>query len=287
MSDRPGRPVAPAPDHRRWHINTDLLMCDAAGFRIAYVINPYMDPARQPDPPVAIAEHEAIARAHRAAGRNVTCLTSAPDCPDMVFTANAALVAGDRVLLGNPPAARRAELPHFASWFADRGYVVLDSPYAFSGQGDALVCGDVLLAGYGQRTDRRVHPVLADLFGYRVVPLHTVGDRWYDLDLAVAVIDRDTLAYVPAALDDASVRRLHDLGPALVEVGTEEAHEFALNLVSDGTTVTMTTGAPRFAAQLRERGKVVVELDTAQLRKGGGGIRCTALTLDNPLPRGA
>jgi N-dimethylarginine dimethylaminohydrolase len=52
-----------------------------------------------------------------------------------------------------------------------------------------------------------------------------------------------------------------------------------LNLISDGTTVTMTSGAPRLAAELRERGLHVVELDTTELRKGGGGVRCTALTL--------
>ncbi len=49
-----------------------------------------------------------------------------------------------------------------------------------------------------------------------------------------------------------------------------------------GTTVTMTRGAPRLAAALRDRGLHVVELDTTQLAKGGGGVRCTALTLDNP-----
>ncbi|NUO57809.1 MAG: amidinotransferase, partial [Hamadaea sp.] len=29
----------------------------------------------------------------------------------------------------------------------------------------------------------------------------------------------------------------------------------------------------------------VIELDTTELAKGGGGVRCTALTLDNPPPR--
>nr|WP_238589955.1 hypothetical protein [Pseudonocardia sp. AL041005-10] len=46
----------------------------------------------------------------------------------------------------------------------------------------------------------------------------------------------------------------------------------------------MTQGAPRLAATLRERGFDVVELSTTELRKGGGGVRCTALTLDNTCP---
>ena len=49
----------------------------------------------------------------------------------------------------------------------------------------------------------------------------------------------------------------------------------------------MTSGAPRLAADLRARGFTVVELDTTELHKGGGGVRCTALTLDTPARRQA
>ncbi|WP_372343061.1 hypothetical protein [Streptomyces sp. KL116D] len=44
---------------------------------------------------------------------------------------------------------------------------MLDAPYDFSGQGDALPCGSLLFAGYGQRTDRRMHGVLADVLRVR------------------------------------------------------------------------------------------------------------------------
>jgi N-dimethylarginine dimethylaminohydrolase len=44
----------------------------------------------------------------------------------------------------------------------------------------------------------------------------------------------------------------------------------------------MTSGAPQLGGQLRARGLAVVELATTELRKGGGGVRCTALTLDTP-----
>ena len=265
-------------------MNTELLMCDAGHFRIDYVINPYMSTDCQPDRLAALAEHEAIEKAHAGAGRLISHMDSAPECPDMVFTANGAMVSGRRAVLGAPPQARRPEIPYFRAWFEEHGYEVHDAPYPFSGQGDALVCGTLLLAGYGQRTDRRMHPVLADLLGYRVVPLRTISEQWYDLDLAVAVIDRHTIAHCPQALDTASNHRLRDLGLDLIEVAPAEAAEFALNLVSDGSTVTMPTGAPRLAAELCERGFDVTELDTTELRKGGGGIRCTALTLDNPSP---
>ena len=266
-------------------MNKALLVSDAAHYRVDYEINPYMHTAVQPDQAAALAEHEGIIAAHRAAGRRIEYVASAPECPDMVFTANAAVVSGNRAVLGAPPPERKSELPYFQEWLINHDYEILEAPYPFSGQGDALVCGDLLLAGYGQRTDRRMHALLARELGYQVVPLRTVSPRWYDLDLAVGVVEPGrTLAYCPQALDEPSRRRLRGLGLDLIEVDVQEAARFALNLISDGTTVTMTKGAPRLAAALRERGLRVVELDTTELAKGGGGVRCTALTLDNPLP---
>ncbi|MCK8675986.1 MULTISPECIES: arginine deiminase-related protein [Streptomyces] len=263
-------------------MNSELLVSDASHFRVDYQINPYMDPTVQPDTEAALAEHQAIVAAHLAAGRKIQYVPSAPECPDMVFTANAAVIRGEVAVLGNPPRERKTEIPYFRAWLEDHRYEIVEAPYAFSGQGDALACGDLLLAAYGQRTDGRMLPLLADELGYEVVPLRTAGERWYDLDLAVGVISPDTLAYCPEALDAPSLRTLRGLGLELIRVAPEEAARFALNLVSDGATVTMTQGAPRLAAELRERGLEVVELDTTELAKGGGGIRCTALALDNP-----
>jgi N-dimethylarginine dimethylaminohydrolase len=263
-------------------VNSELLVSDANYYRVDYVINPYMDATVQPDAQAALAEHQAIVAAHLAAGRKIEYLPSAPECPDMVFTANAAVIRGNRAVLGLPPRERRAEIPYFKEWLEDRMYDVVAAPYAFSGQGDALACGDLLLAAYGQRTDERMLTVLARELDYEVVPLRTVSSRWYDLDLAVGVIAPGLLAYCPEALDAGSLRTLRGLPADLIEVSVEEASRFALNLVSDGTTVTMAQGAPDLAATLRDHGLKVVELDTTELSKGGGGVRCTALTLDNP-----
>lgn len=261
-------------------MNSELLVSDTAHFRVDYEINPYMHIGAQPRPEAAAAEHRAIVAAHLAAGPKVEYLPSVPECPDMVFTANAAAVGGGRAVLGSPPPERRAEIPHFREWLTGRGIEAVEAPYAFSGQGDALAFGPLLLVGHGQRTDERMLPVLARELRREVVPLRTAGARWYDLDLAVGVIGDGTLAYCPEALDARSRDTLRALGADLVEVSVEEAGRFALNLVSDGTTVTMARGVPRLAAELRDRGLEVVELATTELAKGGGGIRCTALTLD-------
>ena len=263
-------------------MNSRLLVSDAENFRIDYEINPYMATGDQPDTALAVAEHKAIVEAHLNAGRAVEHVPSEPECPDMVYVANAALVRGGRAVLGNPPRARRPETRHHRRWLELLGLEVLEVPYSFSGQGDALPCGDLLFAGSGWRTDPRTHDLLGRLLGYEVVPVSTVSELWYDIDLAVAPLDAGTVAYCPQVIDEPSRRRIASLGLDLVEVSPAEAQRFALNLVSDGSSVTMSCGAPAFAAELRARGFAVSELETAQLAKGGGGVRCTSLTLDNP-----
>jgi N-dimethylarginine dimethylaminohydrolase len=261
-------------------MNDHLLVSDAEHFRVDYEINPYMSIADQPDHAAAVSEHRAIVEAHRSAGRIVEHLPSVPGHPDMVFTANAALVSGRTAVLANLPAPRQPESPHHRAWLKESGFRVVEAPYAFSGQGDALPCGTLLLAAHGQRTDRRMHELLSEELDYEVVSLRTVGPQWYDLDLALAVVDDPhTLAWCPQAFDAPSRAVLRGLGLELIEVSPAEAARFALNLVSDGRTVTMTDRAPQLAATLRARGLCVVELPTTQLAKGGGGIRCTALTL--------
>ena len=262
-------------------MNKTLLVSDADNFSVEFEINPYMHKVDQPDWDLAVVEHEAIVAAHLNAGRRTEYIPTVSGCPDMVYTANAALVRGGRAMLAQLPPEREPELPHFRRWFLERGYDVVDAPYQFSGQGDALAFGSRLFAGSGWRTDAAVHPVIADTLGYDVVPVHTISDRWYDIDLAIAVITPETVAWCPEAFDPRSRSTIRELsGVELIEVSLEEAELFALNLVSDTDTVTMTTGAPELAQTLRDRGFRVVELSTEQLKKGGGGVRCTALALD-------
>ncbi len=262
-------------------MNRHLLVSDADNFSVEFEINPYMHKVDQPDWGEAVREHEAIVSAHVGAGRTVEYIPTVSGCPDMVYTANAALIRGGRAILSRLPAEREPETPHYRRWLTEHGYQIVDAPYRFSGQGDSLAFGSRLFAGSGWRTDPAMHRVIAETLGYEIVPVRTISDRWYDIDLAIAVITPETIAWCPEAFDAASGRAIRELaGIELIDVSIDEAEKFALNLVSDGTTVTMTTGAPRLRESLRNRGYQVIELRTEELKKGGGGVRCTALALD-------
>lgn len=263
-------------------MNKHLLVSDANNFSVDYEINPYMHAGDQPDKAIAIQQHEAFMQAHRDAGRTLEYMPSVPGLPDLVYTANSGLTRGKKVILSLFPPERQPETPHFRKWYQEHGFEVIEPPYRFSGQGDALPCGNYAICGTGWRTDARMHQFIADNLGYEVVPVQTVSDEWYDIDLAVAIISPTLIAFCKEAVEPESYDRLTSIpGVDYLLVSLEEAQKFACNLVSDGTTVTMTNEAPDLAANLEQRGLKVVTLATDQLAKGGGTIRCTSLALDN------
>lgn len=264
------------------NMNKHLLVTDAKNFRVDFEINPYMHEVDQPDLAKAIEQHEAIMQAHRDAGRTLEYLPTATDCPDMIYVANSGLTRGKKVILSHLPKERQLETPHYREWYKQHGYEVIEPPALFSGQGDALPCGDYVLMGTGWRTAPEMHQFVAKELGYEAVSLQSTGAEYYDIDLAVAVLRPNLIAFCPEALEPASAEKLANLpGVNHIIISLEETKNFAANLVSDGQTVVMTNDAPKFAAAIQEHGLKTIELPTDQLAKGGGAIRCTSLALDN------
>lgn len=263
-------------------MNKHLLVTDAKNFRVDFEINPYMHEVDQPDPAAAIAQHEAIMQAHRDAGRTLEYLPTVADCPDMIYVANSGLTRGKKVILSHLPKERQPETPHYREWYKQHGYEVIEPPALFSGQGDALPCGDRVLMGTGWRTDPQLHSFVAENLGYEVVSLQTTGSEYYDLDLAVAILRPDLIAFCAEALEPTSAEKLANLpGVNHILISLGETKNFAANLVSDGQTVVMTDNAPDLAAAIQAHGLKTIQLPTDQLAKGGGAIRCTSLALDN------
>lgn len=263
-------------------MNNHLLVTDALHFSVDFEINPYMHQIDQPDKAKAIEQHEAIIQAHRDAGRAIEYLPTVAGIPDMIYVANSGLTRGNKVILSLLPKERQPETPHYRKWFQDNDWEVIEPPYLFSGQGDALPLGDNIIMGTGWRTDVRMHAFVAQELGYNVIPIQTLSQEWYDCDLAVSILRDDLIAFCPEAMDEASQERLKNiLGIDYIIVSLEEAKKFACNLVSDGETVVMTNDAPELQAAIESRGLKTILCATDQLAKGGGAIRCTSLALDN------
>ena len=279
-------------------INQKVLVSDAKHFALDAHINPYYG-AGELDRVKAEREHAEVTAAFERAGIEVVRVPSPEGSQDGIYTANWALVYGNKAVMARLPEVRKAEETYAEKTLLDLGFEVHRVPedWLFSGQGDALICGDFLLAGSGYRSDVRAQKFVAETLGLELVQLHAVPEMaddmpvvnettglndsfFYDLDLAVAVIDEKTIAVCMEALDEESQQKVLALPLEKIFVSMDEARNgFALNMVSTGETVIMSAHAPEFAEKLRERGLKLELLDITELVKGGGFIRCVSLTL--------
>ena len=277
-------------------------MSGADYFDDGFAINAYMDDVIPVDVSGAIEEHRAIQDALQRAGVKTITVQPPRGCQDGVYTANWGLCYGDTVLLSSLPNKRKDEEAYAADVLSRLGKRLVYPPKGlkFSGQGDALPCGKYVFVGTKYRTDPEMHDFIAKEFSLNVIALQAVPSTdnsgkpiinavtgwpdsfFYDIDLALAVLNDQSIAWCPEAFtpeSQAKIRALNDLEK--IEVSYKEATEgFACNLVSTGKTVVMSANAPEFQAALKARGFETITPKISELAKGGGYIRCTTLTLD-------
>jgi len=282
-------------------------MSDANHFDNSQQINPYYH--HEPvDYTKAIQEHAEIRKLLTQAGIKIVSVPSPTNSQDGVYTANWGLVRGSTAVLSRLPNARKNEEDYAEKILTGLGKKVVHVPdnLKFSGQGDALACGNYLFCGSGYRSDIAAQEFAAKTLGYERIQLQAIPERdennniminpvsgwtdsfFYDLDLALAIISGPTdtkkglIAYCPEAFTTESQNLLAAFdGVDKIEVSIAEAQNgFATNLVSTGETVIMTARAPILATELKRRGIKVLSPDITELAKGGGYIRCTTLTID-------
>jgi N-dimethylarginine dimethylaminohydrolase len=287
-------------------INTTVLMSDADHFSTELPINPYYDQVPV-DYLKAIDEHKAIHDMLVEADIDVITVDSPTDSQDGVYTANWALVRGKKAVLARLPAARRAEEDYAESVLKNLGKEVIRVPEGlkFSGQGDALACGNYLFAGSGYRSDAAAQTFAAEALGYELIQLQTIPQLdaqgipvinttsgwadsfFYDIDLALSIIKpveedkKGLIAYCPEAFTPESQKILADFTAVdKIIVSLQEAKEaFASNLVSTGEVVVMSAHAPELKKALEDAGLKILSPEITELAKGGGYIRCTSLSL--------
>jgi N-dimethylarginine dimethylaminohydrolase len=290
-------------------INQTVLMSGADYFDDGDAINAYMDQQTPVDVQKAMVEHKAIKEALESAGVKVLTTPAPKNCQDGVYTANWGLNKGNKIILARLPNTRQPEETHAKKVLKELGkeLVTLPEDWRFSGQGDALPCGNDLFIGSVYRTDPKVHQFMAEEMGFNVIGLQAIPKRtwygkrvinpvtgwadslFYDLDLAISILrapeddKKGLIAWCPAAFTRKSRKLLRNYdGVEKIEVSRSEATKaYACNLVSTGETIVMGDQAPKFKAQLEALGFKVIALHITELAKGGGFIRCTTLTLDN------
>jgi N-dimethylarginine dimethylaminohydrolase len=268
---------------------TRLLMCPPTYFGVHYSINPWMSEHIGYTAPEARRQWDRLIETMQVAGDvQIFFLEPVAGLPDLVFTANAALVSGMTAVISTFRfAERQAESSIFRNWFAKAGYRSFDlgEPF-FEGAGDALFDRrkPVLYMGYGRRTSVETGEKLAEALHLQVIPLELHDDRFYHLDVAFCPLSTGhAMAYMDA-FTPASRDLLHrTLGEEelLIEVSLEDALQFACNAVEIAGSIILHAASQRLRERLSDLGYRVFSTDLSEFLRAGGSAKCLTLKLDD------
>jgi N-dimethylarginine dimethylaminohydrolase len=277
LSETSTLPATPTPRHAS---PKTVLMCRPEYFSVTYRINPWMHPENPTDTPKALVQWTALYDTYQRLGFSVHLIDPIPGLPDMVYAANGGLVVdGTAYSAKFRHSERGPEAGHYASWFADFGFTTVEAVEVNEGEGDFLPVGDRILAAHGFRSDLSSHTELENVFGKEVVSLRLVRPDFYHLDTALAVVDDQTISYLPSAFDEPSQKVLAELFSDAIIADEKDAAWLGLNLFSDGASVVMAAQATGLADSIRSRGFEVHGVDMSELLLGGGGVKCCTLEL--------
>jgi N-dimethylarginine dimethylaminohydrolase len=281
-----------------------FLMCRPDHFAVDYAINPWMNPeswARESKILVNASGREwaALHRTLTGIGAAIELLPPAPHLPDLVFTANAAVVLDRKAVLARfrHPERRREEEP-FANGFRAlqaRGVIdmvaKLPGDLVLEGAGDCVWdrTRNLFWMGYGPRSDRDAACLIKGVFGVDVVSLELADARFYHLDTALCPLSRGEIMLVPAAFTEQALAQIRALvAPTdLIEVPMEDACHLAANAVCVGETVVTSHCGGHLHRRLAERGYQVKVTPLPSFLRSGGAAFCLTLRLDRQSQIGA
>jgi N-dimethylarginine dimethylaminohydrolase len=271
-------------------MKTTLLMCPPTEYRITYDINPWMSRNVGMATPDAARQWERLTEVLECAGDvEIVKLDPQPHVPDLVFTANAALISGKLAITSTfRHPQRRREQPHYRSALARLGFATTSLQQTFfEGAGDALFdrVRPILYAGYGWRSERAAAIQLGETLPVRTLPLLLVDERFYHLDTALCALGSGHVMFYPDAFSPHALQQLRRTVERdyLIEISLEDALAFACNSVEVGDALIMHHATPALRARLNAAGYRVFQTDLGEFHKAGGSAKCLTLRLgDGP-----
>jgi N-dimethylarginine dimethylaminohydrolase len=254
----------------------NLLMCSPTYFNIDYSINAWMDINNKANKELSQTQWNDLTKNLIKAGATLHYVNPKEKLPDLVFTANAALIYKKTAIVSKfHNVERQGEEEVFFSWFKKNKFNTIQSEITFEGAGDALFSGNKLFLGNGFRSDLGVKEYLEYSFpNIKVIQCNLIDPRFYHLDTCFCPLDGNrALIYSPAIDTD-----LSDLD--LIEVPEEEAINFACNSVFIRGNIVMPSNCPKTKYTLEQLGYTVYDNDMSEYLKSGGACKCLTLNLD-------
>jgi arginine dihydrolase len=279
-----------------------FLMCPPHHFEVTYIINPWMDPGAWASKASCLADAadlqwHALYEAIVTCGATVEIIRAMPDLPDLVFTANAAVILDRKALLARfRHSERRREEPVFAralhkltSDDALDAVAELPENLVLEGAGDCIWdrTRNHFWLGFGHRSDLASQHVVADFFGVDCVPLELVDPRFYHLDTAFCPLPSGEIIFYPAAFTRAALRVIEDrVAPAEQMILSEkDATMLAANAVAFGRHILMSSCSQTLQRRLAQRDYRVVTTPLHAFLRSGGSACCLTLRIDHMIER--
>lgn len=274
-----------------------FLMCPPDHYAVAYSINPWMDPATwsQNDRALAKAARQewvALRRTLLELGATVDIVPPAPGLPDLVFTANSAVVLDGKALMARfRHPERKGEEPHYEAALralAGRGFLAsvatLPPGLVLEGAGDCVwdAARNLFWMGYGQRSDLAARAAVEDAFGAEVLALELADPRFYHVDTALSALPGGELMYVPAAFTAAGRAAIAERSTATqrIAIADHNAGRLAANTVCVGDALVMPGCGDDLRQALAARGYRVIVVPLPAFLRSGGAAFCLTLRLD-------
>src|SRR5262245_63604406 len=121
-------------------------------FAVEYAINPWMDPSADVDIHRAMRQWETLRQTYKELGHTVELVEPVAGLPDMVYAANGGVIINGKAVVARFAFPQRAgEADAYAEWMAFHDLKPVRTRHLNEGQGDLLVAGSVMLAGFGFR----------------------------------------------------------------------------------------------------------------------------------------
>ena len=267
-----------------------ILMCPPDYFTVDYVINPWMAGHEDSLSIERAKQQWEMLRDQIAEFADVVTIKPQPELPDMVFTANAGVVYGDKAIASHfMPHERRPEEQFFKKWFVENGFDLLDldDNIGVEGAGDFLLVlrGPWLWTGYGFRTEIEAHAEIRNFFDIEVVSIRLTDARFYHIDTCFCPLTdgflmnhKRTLNYKSPIAISSSIRP-----HKRIIVDTLDAGNFACNAVNIGDRVILNKASDPLKARLMLAGFRVHEVELSEFLKAGGSSKCLTLNLTEPV----
>jgi N-dimethylarginine dimethylaminohydrolase len=275
-----------------------FLMCPPRHFAVTYSINPWMDPQAWTNGGAGLAAKAARqwAGLHGAldeAGATIETLDPIPDLPDIVFTANAAVVLDAKAVLSRfRHDERRREEPIFAASFerlSERGLIDeifrLPAGMVLEGAGDCIWDSrrKLFWLGCGFRSDATTARFIERKLAVPCLALPLAHASFYHLDTALCVLPCGAVVYYPAAFTSDALATIHThvLPAQRVVLEEADAERFAANAVCVDRKIVLSSCSVSLRGRLQELGYAVIETPLDAFMHSGGSACCLTLRLDN------